>query len=50
MANGDNVWVFCPYCKCGHGCIEQSNPEVYWCNAVSRSFTVAQSLEAIKNR
>ena len=48
MSSGTLEWIFCPYCKEGHGCVNHGS--YLECTRQGKTFTLAQSLEAIKNR
>lgn len=41
-------WIFCPYCKCGESCVVDG--DTILCPTTKRTFTIQQSLDAIKNR
>lgn len=40
------IYVWCPYCHEGHGCIKCGT--IYECVTTGRTFTIEESLEDIK--
>ena len=46
--SGTLEWIFCPHCMEGHGCVNHGS--FLECSRMGKTFTIEQSLEAIKKR